>query len=170
MERHIAVKGAAMAMLALGLSGCTVKQYMGISTRTPISAQEQARLDSALAAALPGRSGGCPWRSAEGVVTNIACEAMPLPRLAALAGMDHKAALLELGIRFEEGRGVAQDWDKAELAYRLAAWQNSYIAGQQVAGVGSVQRPMEPIMVPGAPGLESAEVRLALLRARKKAR
>lgn len=164
----IAVKGAAMAMMALGLSACTVKQYMGISTRTPVSAQEQARLESALAAAPLDRTRGCPWRSAGGGVTNVACEAMPLPRLAALAGMDHKAALLELGIRFEEGRGVARDWDKAELAYRLAAWQNSYIAGQQVAGVGSSQRAIEPIMVPGAPGLETAEVRLAALRARKK--
>ncbi len=156
-------------VLALGLSGCAVKQYMGISTSTPVTAADQALLDTALAAAPAGRWEGCPWRAADGVTTMIACDAMPLPRLAELAGMDHKPALLELGIRFEEGRGLAQDWDKAELAYRLAAWQNSYIAGQQVAGVGSLQRPSEPIMVPGAPGLESAEVRLASLRARRKA-
>lgn len=168
--RRIGLSGVMGAALLLGLGGCTVKQYMGISARTPVTPQEQARLDAALAAVpAAGKAGGCPWRGADGVVTNIACDAMPLPQLAQLAGMDHKPALLELGIRFEEGRGVPQDWDKAELAYRRAAWQNSYIAGQQVAGVGSLQRPMEPIMVPGAAGLESAEVRLANLRARKKA-
>ena len=162
-------RAGVMAAAVLMLGGCTVKQYMGISTSAPATTEEQARLDQALAAAPLGKWEGCPWRGADRSVTNVPCAAIPLPQLAALAGMDHKAALLELGIRFEEGRGLAQDWDKAELAYRLAAWQNSYIAGQQVAGVGSLQRPFEPIMVPGAPGLESAEVRLASLRARRKA-
>ncbi len=159
------------ALLAMGAGGCAVKQYMGISTSLPVTAAEQARLDGALAAAPAGRAEGCPWRAADGATAMIACNALPLPRLAELAGMDHKPALLELGIRFEEGRGVAQDWDKAELAYRRAAWQNSYVAGQQVAGVGAPPgRTFEPLIVPGAPGLESAERRLASLRARKQGR
>lgn len=159
------------ALLALGASGCAVKQYMGISTSLPVTAADQARIDAALAAAPAGRGDGCPWRAADGASTMIACDALPLPRLAELAGMDYKPALLELGIRFEEGRGVAQDWDKAELAYRRAAWQNSYTAGQQVAGVASPPgRTFEPVMVPGAPGLESAERRLAKLRARNQSR
>lgn len=162
-------QSALVAVAALALSGCTVRQYMGISTRTPVTAEEQARLDAALASGAAA-AGGCPWSAGGTKPVNVPCASLPLPHLAKLSGMDHKAALLELGIRFEEGRGVAQDWGKAEQAYRLAAWQNSYIAGQQVAGVGSVQRPFEPILVPGAPGLESAEQRLASLRARKKAR
>ncbi|WP_285710290.1 hypothetical protein [Erythrobacter oryzae] len=160
---------ALLAAAMLGLSGCAVRQYMGISTRTPVSAEEQARLDAALASPL-SVAGGCPWSAGGAKPVNVPCASLPLPHLARLSGMDHKPALLELGIRFEEGRGVAQDWGKAEQAYRLAAWQNSYIAGQQVAGVGSLQKPFEPILVPGAPGLESAEKRLASLRARKKAK
>lgn len=160
---------ALLAAAALVLSGCTVRQYMGISTRTPVTSEEQARLDAALASPSPV-AGGCPWSAGGAKPVAVPCASLPLPLLAKLSGMDHKPALLELGIRFEEGRGVAQDWDKAELAYRLAAWQNSFIAGQQVAGVGSLQQPFEPILVPGAPGLESAEQRLASLRARKKAK
>lgn len=163
-------RAGVIGVLALATSACMVpRQYMGISTRTPVTAEEQARLDTALAAA-PANAAGCPWTPAGGKPVNVPCDALPLPRLAMLAGMDHKPALLELGIRFEEGRGVAQDWDKAERAYRLAAWQNSYIAGQQVAGIGSASgRSFDPIIVPGTPGLNSAEARLASLRARKKA-
>jgi len=164
------MQSALLAAAALGLSGCTVRQYMGISTRTPVTAEEQARLDAALASPLP-IAGGCPWSAGGAKPVNVPCASLPLPHLAKLSGMDHKAALLELGIRFEEGREVARDWDKAEQAYRLAAWQNSYIAGQQVAGVGAPPGArFEPILVPGAPGLESAQDRLASLRARKKAR
>jgi TPR repeat protein len=156
--------------LALAAGGCmTPRHYMGISTRTPISPQDQARADAAVAAA-PAGEPGCPWSVGGAKPVNVPCDAVPLPRLAMLAGMDHKPALLELGIRFEEGRGVPQDWGKAERAYRLAAWQNSFIAGQQVAGVAAPPGArFEPIMVPGAPGLESAEARLASLRARRKA-
>ncbi len=166
------MKRIAQAMLvaatALGLGGCTVRQYMGISARTLVTAEEQARLDRALASG-PALAGGCPWKQADGTQVNVVCDHLPLAHLARLAGMDHKPALLELGIRFEEGRGVAQDWDKAERAYRLAAWQNSFVAGQQVAGIGSASgNSFDPIIVPGTPGLDSAAVRLAKLRARKK--
>jgi TPR repeat protein len=160
-------QAALLTAAALAVSGCTVRQYMGISTRTPVTAEEQARLDAALAG--PAVAAGCPWSADDAKPVNVPCDSLPLPRLAMLAGMDHKAALLELGIRFEEGRGVAQDWGKAEQAYRLAAWQNSYIAGQQLAGIGSPPgQSFTPIMVPGAPGLESAQARLASLRARRR--
>lgn len=141
---------------------------MGIDTRKPLSPVEQSAVDAALAAA-PETPGGCPWIDAAKQTTTIACDALPLSRLAAFAGMDSKPALLELGIRFEEGRGLPQDWEKAELAYRLAAWTNTIIAGTQVAGVAGQHGRFEPIFVPGTPGLESAERRLAQLRARKKA-
>ena len=147
--------------------GCAIpNQYMGIDTRTPLTLEEQARIEMALAAA-PAGPAGCPWVSAASKVTTIACEALPIAKLAAFASMDSKPALLELGIRFEEGRGVPQDWKRAEKAYRLAAWTNSAVVGQQVAGVGGRPGTFEPIIVQGTPGLVSADERLARLRARK---
>lgn len=127
------------------------------------------RIEAALLGAPVGRA-GCPWVDAADKITTVPCEAVPLSRLAALASMDNKPALLELGIRFEEGRGVAQDWKKAKLAYRLAVWTNSIQTGTQVAGVGGQHGRFEPIIVEGAPGLREAEIRLAQLRARKKAK
>jgi hypothetical protein len=47
--------------------------------------------------------------------------ALPLPDLARMAQGGDKHAQLELGIRFEEGRGVERDLDKAKKLYRLAA-------------------------------------------------
>ncbi len=167
---NVWARTAAVAAIALATGACiTPHRYMGISIRTPVTPEEQGRLDAALAS---GPAGSCVWKPEGGKPVDVPCESLPLPRLAQLAAMDHKPALLELGIRFEEGsRGAPKNWNKAELAYRLAAWQNSYIAGQQVAGVGSASgRSFDPIMVPGTPGLENAEVRLAQLRAKKKAR
>jgi hypothetical protein len=46
---------------------------------------------------------------------------MVLRNLAARAKAGDKQAQLELGIAFEEGRGVPQDLGKAEKLYRLAA-------------------------------------------------
>ena len=155
--------------LALLAAGCaTPKHYMGIDTRTPLSAEEEVRMAAALSQAPAGQQ-GCPWREAGGTFTTVACDALPLSRLAGFAAMDSKPALLELGIRFEEGRGIEQDWKKAELAYRLAAWTNTIQTGTQVAGVAGAHGGMEPIIVQGTPGLNQAELRLAKLRARKKA-
>lgn len=46
---------------------------------------------------------------------------MPLPQLASAAQGGNKEAQLELGIRFEEGRGVARDLGKAKKLYAKAA-------------------------------------------------
>lgn len=164
------IRQASIAAVAgLLVSGCAVpRQYMGIDTRTPLSCEERQRLDGALAAG-PVNSGGCPWLDTAKQRITIACDALPLSSLAGFAAMDNKPALLELGIRFEEGRGVAQDWKRAEKAYRLAARTNTIHTGYQVAGVAGQHGRFEPIIVHGTPGLESAEWRLAQLRARIKA-
>lgn len=158
------VVGAAMMAPA-----CTPTRYMGIDTRVPVTPEEARRIEAALAAA-PAGPDGCPWRRPDRSFTTISCDALPLAQLAGFAAMDSKPSLLELGIRFEEGRGVAQDWDKAELAYRRAAWTNTIQTGTQVAGVSGQHGTFAPILVPGTPGLETAEARLAALRLRKKAR
>lgn len=156
---------AALAVLA---TGCAIpNQYMGIDTRPPLTFEERAWVEAALAKAPAGTS-GCPWIGAAEKLTTIACEALPLAKVAAFASMDNKPALLELGIRFEEGRGVPQDWKRAEKAYRLAAWSNTIVTGTQVAGVAGQHGRFEPIIVPGTPGLPSAEARLAQLRTRMK--
>ena len=84
-------QAALLTAAALAVSGCTVRQYMGISTRTPVTAEEQARLDAALAG--PAVAAGCPWSADDAKPVNVPCDSLPLPRLAMLAGMDHKAAL-----------------------------------------------------------------------------
>lgn len=166
-EARSFVSAAVLATLA---TGCAVpSQYMGIDTRTPPALEEKVRVEAALAKGPAGPS-GCPWLDAADKVTTIACEALPLAKLAAFASMDSKPALLELGIRFEEGRGVAQDWKRAEKAYRLAAWTNTIVTGTQVVGVAGQHGQFEPIVVPGTPGLASADERLVRLRARSKAR
>jgi hypothetical protein len=47
--------------------------------------------------------------------------ALPLPDLARMAQGGNKYAQLELGIRFEEGRGVERDLGRARKQCRLAA-------------------------------------------------
>lgn len=157
-------------LLATLVAGCAIpKQYMGIDTRTPLTLLEQVKVEAALIDT-PAAPRGCPWIDPAYKLTAIPCEALPLSRLAGFAAMDNKPALLELGVRFEEGRGVPQDWKKAEQAYRLAAWTNTIHSGTQVAGVAGQHGRVEPIFVAGTPGLQDAEVRLAQLRARKKAK
>jgi hypothetical protein len=68
-------------------------------------------------------SGSCPWlHPVTGSPTFIPCEFVPLPVLASMANnVANKQAQLELGKRFEEGRGVAQDTAMARKLYRMAA-------------------------------------------------
>ena len=68
-------------------------------------------------------SGQCDWVHpvTEGP-TRIPCEVVPLPVLAKLArNIMNKQAQMELGKRFEEGRGVARDPEMARSYYRMAA-------------------------------------------------
>ncbi len=68
-------------------------------------------------------TGVCPWlHPVSETPTTIPCEAIPLPLLASMArNSANKQAQLELGKRYEEGRGLEQDSAKARKYYRMAA-------------------------------------------------
>ncbi len=86
----------------IALAGCAApSSYMGIDLTTPPSAAAASHSPS-----LP---------------TATDLTALPLPDLARMAQGGDKHAQLELGIRFEEGRGVERDLDNAKKLYRLAA-------------------------------------------------
>lgn len=76
-----------------------------------------------------------------------------------------KHAQLQLGIAFEEGRGVARDLDKARAFYRMAASPS----GGQIwvytppVGNGTSGRVMPVNAGPRIPGLEEAKWRLERL-------
>ena len=125
-------------------------------------------------------SGKCDWVHpvTEGP-TRIPCEVVPLPVLAGLArNTMNKHAQLELGTRFEEGRGVAQDIEMARRYYRMAARDSRrgapvLMARRDVSPLGfgealvqeaGLSRPRVPGW-PTAAGLPEAEERLRKLRA-----
>ena len=86
---------------------------------------------------------------------------MPLVLLARRAQDGDKRAQLELGIRFEEGRGVPVDIERAAQLYRLAAADSPGEITVYQPGVGGA--PGTTITVPRAPaspGLPEAQDRL----------
>jgi hypothetical protein len=82
-----------------------------------------------------------------------------------------KSAQLELGIRFEDGRGVQMDWDRAERLYRMAAVSSGgtmmiYVPPVRPGGSGRVM----PVSTgPSVSGLAEARQRLEALRKRRAA-
>jgi hypothetical protein len=89
-----------------------------------------------------------------------------LRNLAARAQSGDKHAQLELGIRFEEGRGVPRDLAKAERLYRLAATDSGgtmWIYSPPVKE-GASGRVIPVERGPLQPGLEEASRRLAALQ------
>ena len=106
-----------LAFAAFAITGCVPSQYMGISTRAPMSKQETAVLDMGRALS-PVTKGNCT-----DFATNleIKCEYMPLNALAMASVTGSKHAQLELGKRFENGRGVERDLEKAEKLYKRAS-------------------------------------------------
>jgi TPR repeat protein len=93
----------------------------------PATPAETARRDKAIAQGQLGR-GECLWRKGEKELTTIPCGVVPLPELAAMARAGDRHAMLELGIRFERGRGVARDLAQAE-AFACAAGRTRIISG-----------------------------------------
>ena len=85
----------------------------------PESAPERARLDAALATGKLGR-GQCMWTGDAAKLTTISCDVLPMPRLARMAIGRDRTAMLELGIRFERGRGVAANPAQAGALYCAA--------------------------------------------------
>lgn len=86
--------------------------------------------------------------------------------LARRAQAGDKHAQLELGIRYEEGRGVQRNLDKAERLYRLAAADSggrTWVYSPPVRKGGSGRSiPVE--LGPKQPGLTDAARRLVVLR------
>lgn len=94
-----------------------------------------------------------------------------LSALASRAAGGDRHALLDLGIRFEEGRGVPLDWDRAADLYRSAAASSGgtmmiYVPPTRPGGTGSV---MPVNSGPVIPGLPEARDRLDALRKRREA-
>jgi hypothetical protein len=117
----------------------------------PPSANERARLDETTAGGKLGR-GQCLWRLDERRLTTVPCEVLPLPMLAAMARKDDLRAMFELGIRFEEGRGVAKDPRQAEALYCAAGLTRITGGGYAKNGDGAVRW----ITLSGQPGLPEA--------------
>lgn len=88
----------------------------------PVSADELAALAAVMQQGALG-TGACPWlHPVSEIPTTLPCDAIPLPLLADLArNPANKQAQLELGKRYEEGRGLRQDLGKARKYYRMAA-------------------------------------------------
>jgi|GEM_PF-6864443 len=116
------VRRGMMAGAALMLWACAVTmppEYLGIATRMPVPPEDLARIEAAAAAAADARShDGCPWPRAggEGMV-QVSCTLLPPSQLAGLAWSGDRPAALELGTRFEAGRGVPQDFARALSLY-----------------------------------------------------
>jgi hypothetical protein len=94
-----------------------------------------------------------------------------LSALASRAAGGDRRALLELGIRFEEGRGVPMDWDRAAELYRRAA---ATTGGTTMVYVPPVRRGASGTVMPintgpVVHGLPEARARLDALRKRRAA-
>ncbi|MEP0191124.1 MAG: SEL1-like repeat protein [Erythrobacter sp.] len=106
-----------LALTTFLVTGCVPSQYMGISTRGPVSQQETALLDVGRVLS-PMTKGNCTDLATD---LAIKCEFMPLNALAMASATGSKHAQLELGKRFEDGRGVELDLEKAEKLYKRAS-------------------------------------------------
>jgi len=92
---------------------------------------------------------------------------MPLVTLARRAQLGDKQAQLELGLRFEEGRGVARNLDNARALYSRAATTTGGDIAVYVPGVGDSPGRVTWVNTgPVMPGLSAARERLNALRAR----
>lgn len=92
-----------------------------------------------------------------------------LARLAHRASQGDKRAQLDLGIAFEEGRGLCRDFEKARELYKAAATPSKpkriwyYQPSAKLGGTGAVA---PANATPTALGLPEASIRLKLLERR----
>ena len=112
---------------------------------------------------------GCA-KSYAGIALTAGAADPDLQALARSARSGDKRAQLELGIRYEEGRGVAPDPKRAAQLYRRAAMQTG---GVRLAYVPAASKNGRGATVPISagrlvPGLPEAAARLAQLRGRKR--
>lgn len=158
MDRRI----AGVLAGAVTLAGCAVSlpaEYMGIATGLPVAPEERARIEAAAAGSVaPDR--GCPWAGEGERMIEVPCALLPASQLAALAWANNRPAALELGIRFEEGRGLPQDRDKARALYRLASLKTGGTIYVYSPGVNGRPGHVMPVFLPEEPGLPEARARL----------
>jgi TPR repeat protein len=170
-------RAGAMAVAALMLEGCASlipqsllmpSEYLGISTETPVTQEDRALI------ALLGRristwgdpSALCPWPDDQGGITRrVACDVLPLSYLARLAFTGDKPAALELGIRFEAGLGVPQDFDKALQLYKSAGTTTGGPIGIYIPGFDGRPGMVESVDQPYDHALPEAQRRRGLLEA-----
>jgi hypothetical protein len=125
-------------------------------------------LIAALALALAGC--GAP-SSFQGIGFAAGAASTEIQTLAQRAAAGDKWAQLELGIRFEEGRGVPVSWDRAARLYRMAAETTGGTIMVYVPPVtpGRTGRVMPLSSGPRMVGLAQARDRLEALRKRRRA-
>ncbi|MEM6267591.1 MAG: hypothetical protein AAF707_08700 [Pseudomonadota bacterium] len=106
------------------LAGCASSTYFGIDTDAGPTPQEQAVVLASLEDP-PKAEGPCYDYDNE---VYLRCDLMPLSGLALEASDNNRHAQLELGKRFEDGRGVEEDLDSAEWLYHYAATATGPVA------------------------------------------
>lgn len=169
MGSLIAKRVGSVAALLLSAGAASVAQASDDVLDRPVTEAELRVLAAAYARGDLG-SGNCDWVHpvSEGP-TRIPCDVVPLPILADMArNVMNKHAQLELGKRFEEGRGVAADHDMARRYYRMARRDSRRgapifaegLATASVAGIGGHTIYARPRAV----GLPEAQERLRGLR------
>ena len=115
---------------------------------------------------------GCGARSGyQGISFAPGAASAEVQSLARRAAAGDKRAQLELGTRFEDGRGVPLDWGRAERLYRMAATTTGgtrmvYVPPVRRGGSGRV---MPVSSGPLVAGLPEAQARLEALRKRRRA-
>ena len=138
------------------------REYMGVSTLAPPSPSEESLLSEAALRGL-AVNGDCPYFGAMRLPPSLPCDLIPLSSLAALAWSGNRHAMLELGKRFEYGRGVSVDIDKARDLYRGASITTGGTTFVYAPPVGEGYGTVIPINTPLVRGLPEAERRLAAL-------
>lgn len=109
---------------------------------------------------------GCANSSYAGIPLNIGAASSELQSIARRAQAGDKQAQLELGIRYEEGRGVAIDQGKARAYYAMAAADSGGVLHVYTPPVGrnGSGRVVTVDRGPRQAGLAEAKVRLAKLK------
>ncbi len=118
-----------------------------------------------LSCILPLLLAGCAARDFAGISLAPGAAPPDVQALAARAEDGDKRALFELGLRFEQGRGVPTDLVRAEQLYAAAAASApAYAHIRQVPvskhGMAGIRR----VQIGIVPGLPEARTRLAALR------
>ena len=118
MLRHCFVLTASVV-----ITGCAASQQTSFTTAYPVVTESELVILASAFNQGDAESGNCPWlHPVSGNPTTVPCDLVPLDILTPMAeNPANKHAQLELGKRYEEGRGVAADLNKARKLYRAAA-------------------------------------------------